>query len=612
MQMLDITCKLSVIIPCYNTEMYMEDCLKSVLAATEGKGISAEILIVDDFSEDGSIKIAEKMAASSAAIRILHAERETRGPGHARNVAINVAKGEYIAFVDSDDLVVPDIYERMIASLEYHHSDICVCDVSRLKGNKQQFSLPHNRAFSHITMPVTTLKDSPSLVFGVMCWNTVCRRSFLNDWEIRYSEDMLYEDFLYCFQLMEKAHSISFVRNVEYLWRIRDERNLSITQRYNDLQNLLDRTKGNRQILDYVRQTGVAPEILAALFDKILCVFPATMLSGASSMSDEELSERVRIMREFAQEYIPEAAYGNLPIVWNQIWNEILTGDLSALRKCNLYRLNGFYSVPIYRINGHYELRPNTSIITIDRRDVQHDYAYSIPVCHIRSAVACGQALQLTGWLYNKRISMPKSEDQKVQAYLYNDVTGERKSLPTEFVPAEELTAEEGPVLNYDDYTNYTYDYRGCGFSITLNPEKLLENPPGEYLVLLEYENPLIQGERILRGMHRNAVSKLKGLHLENSTKTLDLSVDPRTTLQLTIKEKTKMKRLLEERDALKERVSELETVCEDLSRRLKDRSNEIEVEKTVAKPRALRVSRTFRIGKAIRRLPRIIRNVFR
>lgn len=531
-------CKLSIIIPFFNTEHYLEECLSSVVRATEGKGIPAEIILVDDFSSDGSLDIAKRFAEKCSFVHVLSSEKKTRGPGHARNVGLAEAHGEYIAFVDSDDVVVEDIYERALASLEYHNSDICVCSVSRLSGSKQIFSVAQNRGFSHAVSPCTTPEESPDLVFGILCWNSIVRRAYLHENKIDYPENTLYEDFLYCIKIVSNAGKISLLQNVEYLWRVRDDSTSSITQSYDEEQNFLDRAEMNRQTLSYARENVESRAVMNSLLTKILMLYPATMLSGAGRMSDEILSSRIREMAGFAHDYIPEDAYNIIPVIHEQIWRNILDGNTAEVRRAIMYYSKNYYTTPIIEKSAHFEQILNPRIIKISRRNVEHDFRQSIPICHVRSASYAESDITLHGWLYFKRISVPAVGMQNVRAYLYNDITGERIALPTQDVPATELMKTDTSVFNYDDYASHDYDYLGCGFDIILSPEKLLEEVhPGKYLIMLEYDNPLKSGERVLRGMHKNAVAKLSNLNYINANRELIISVDPRQTLQLELRE---------------------------------------------------------------------------
>lgn len=114
--------KVSIIVPIYNVEKYIERCIDSIINQTL-KDI--EIILVDDGSTDRSGEIADDYAKKDSRIIVIHKENE--GQGAARNIGIDIAKGEYIGFIDSDDWIDINMYERMYYSVKESKSDIGVC-----------------------------------------------------------------------------------------------------------------------------------------------------------------------------------------------------------------------------------------------------------------------------------------------------------------------------------------------------------------------------------------------------------------------------------------------------------------------------------------------------
>ena len=99
---------ISVIVPVYNIEKYIERCVRSICVQTYK---NLEILLVDDGSTDGSGEICERLAKEDERIRVFH--KENGGSSSARNLGIREAKGEYLGFIDSDDYIEPDMYELL-------------------------------------------------------------------------------------------------------------------------------------------------------------------------------------------------------------------------------------------------------------------------------------------------------------------------------------------------------------------------------------------------------------------------------------------------------------------------------------------------------------------
>ena len=137
---------LSVIIPIYNVEEYLVACLNSVNKAIHG--IDAEVIMVNDGSEDSSGSIAKDYSESHD--KFSYYEIEHGGLSKARNYAVDIAKGRYITFFDSDDVICPNIYHNMLAAAKYHNADIVTCDLSRLNGERWLPSPPHQLAFNKV------------------------------------------------------------------------------------------------------------------------------------------------------------------------------------------------------------------------------------------------------------------------------------------------------------------------------------------------------------------------------------------------------------------------------------------------------------------------------
>ena len=114
---------ISVIIPVYNVEKYLKRCVDSVLCQI---GISSEIILVDDGSTDSSGKMCDNYASKNPNIKCIHIEN--CGPATAKNRGYDIAKGNYVAFIDSDDEIKHDMFSVMLRSGYLHDADIVCCN----------------------------------------------------------------------------------------------------------------------------------------------------------------------------------------------------------------------------------------------------------------------------------------------------------------------------------------------------------------------------------------------------------------------------------------------------------------------------------------------------
>ena len=113
---------ISVIVPVYNVEKYLKRCVDSLLRQSYPE---LEIILVDDGSTDDSGKLCDELALTDKRIKVVH--QKNRGLGPARNTGMDHMSGEYVAFVDSDDWIEPDMYRHMLSAMSEHHCDVATC-----------------------------------------------------------------------------------------------------------------------------------------------------------------------------------------------------------------------------------------------------------------------------------------------------------------------------------------------------------------------------------------------------------------------------------------------------------------------------------------------------
>ncbi len=240
---------LSVVVPIHNVEPYLADCLDSILAQTYR---DLEVILVDDGSTDGSPEIAGRYAARSRGWRLIRTENH--GLGAARNRGVAEATGEYLAFVDSDDLVPEDAYSAMVSTLADSGSDFVVGSVQQLVDGELVEPEFIRRGVERRRIGITA-SDVPWILRNVFAWNKVFRRSFYEGAGIRFPEGVRYEDQPAIMRAYLTAERFDIIRRPVYTWRVRSDGS-SITQRRADLGDLEDRLTTKRLTTDVVRTYG--------------------------------------------------------------------------------------------------------------------------------------------------------------------------------------------------------------------------------------------------------------------------------------------------------------------------------------------------------------------
>lgn len=208
--------KVSVIIPAYNNEPYIAECVNSVLNQTYE---NYEIIIVDDASEDDTLYIAKELALQNDCIRIINND-ENKGQGYSRNYALNIATGEYVIFLDSDDFLEPVTLEVVVKKIMKDKSDFVVFDWKYYKtANKTYSYVNKDEYFSKKFL----IRDECLDLLSAKCYFSVNRlysKKFLKDNDIKFGEGHLYEDWEFLVKSCMKAKKVSLVPSPLYTVRL--------------------------------------------------------------------------------------------------------------------------------------------------------------------------------------------------------------------------------------------------------------------------------------------------------------------------------------------------------------------------------------------------------
>ncbi|MFI7541116.1 CDP-glycerol glycerophosphotransferase family protein [Actinoplanes sp. NPDC049599] len=224
----------SVIVPIYNVEPFLRDCLDSLRAQTY---TALQVLMVDDGSTDGCAAIAEEFAAADPRFELIR--QANAGLSAARNVAVPVARGEYLAFVDSDDVLAAHAYELLVQALA-GGADFASGAVRRYSSRGTYRGAPHNDAIGPTDLD-THVSRNAKLLRDRTIWNKLYRRSFYDAHGFTFPVGRLFEDVPVTVPAHALAGSVAVVNEPIYFWRVREGAVRSITQSDNDLRNLVDR-----------------------------------------------------------------------------------------------------------------------------------------------------------------------------------------------------------------------------------------------------------------------------------------------------------------------------------------------------------------------------------
>lgn len=218
--------KISIIVPVYNVQMYLQECLDSVLGQAFD---DYEVICINDGSTDDSLLILESYAQKDERIKIV--TTENKGLSAARNLGMELATGEYICFLDSDDMLEIDALDRMCRGVSEQHIDMLIFDAKVIYSSEGIKNANNISAYFFRKGDEIKISKGSEVFCELIERNeyivSAClmlvKKSFIEKENIRFYEGMLYEDVLYSAQCYLLAKKVKYVKDINYVYRIRED-----------------------------------------------------------------------------------------------------------------------------------------------------------------------------------------------------------------------------------------------------------------------------------------------------------------------------------------------------------------------------------------------------
>lgn len=202
-------CEISIIVPVYKVEKYLKKCVDSILAQTF---TDFELILVDDGSPDDSGKICEEYAEKDARVRVLH--KENGGLSSARNAGIEVAKGKYLGFIDSDDYIAEDMYELLYNTIIKEDADLSICGIYDVYEGKAPIVKPTIEKV--VSAEEALLLILQGNIISVHAVNKLYKRELFSS--IRYPEGKYHEDSFIIVDLLNQCHKVAINSKQKYYY----------------------------------------------------------------------------------------------------------------------------------------------------------------------------------------------------------------------------------------------------------------------------------------------------------------------------------------------------------------------------------------------------------
>lgn len=266
--------KVSVIVPVYNVEKFIDKCLNSLVNQTLKE---IEIIVVNDGSPDNSQKIIDKYVKKYPD-KIKSYIKENGGQGSARNYGLEKANGEYIGYVDSDDFVEKDMYKKLYNKAKENNYDIVVC------GNYNVSEDYQNKNIDTFINNYNT--DLENIFFGKMAvWNKIYKRDILIKNKLEFKEKVWYEDLAFTLKAIMNSNTFAFIDEPLYDYLIREgstmnnsnvQRNLEILDAFNDILSYIQHNKKEEYFskieflaIDHIYISAIVRVLKAEADDKV-------------------------------------------------------------------------------------------------------------------------------------------------------------------------------------------------------------------------------------------------------------------------------------------------------------------------------------------------------
>lgn len=334
----------SIIVPVYNAEKYLQRCVDSILSQDYPH---FELLLMNDGSTDASGRICDEYEKKDQRVRVIH--KKNTGVSDTRNQALDMAQGEYVQFLDSDDWIVPEATRLLVRSMERYQCDMVIADFYRVSGERlaQKGDIEEDKVMTRQEFAACMIENPADFYYGVL-WNKLFRRKIIEDYQIRMDVSVSWcEDFLFNLEYIRHASSFYALQVPVYYYL---KRKGSLVTQGNSIVNTV-RMKTNifeyynefyKDVYDHEDYANIKRQVYSFLW---AAAKDGAVLPGSKKLGEE----RRQIMREEVE--------GDSTIMSLYRFRQLLEYQLGFLAKkhnlsmdetrilCTLYQCGAFKSM---------------------------------------------------------------------------------------------------------------------------------------------------------------------------------------------------------------------------------------------------------------------------
>lgn len=319
---------ISVIVPIYNVEKYLRECVDSILAQSYS---NLEILLVDDGSPDKCPEICDEYAKKDNRVKVIH--RNNGGLAYARNVGIANSSGDYLTFIDSDDLVANEYIEHLYNGLAENGADVSIASFCSFDNENKLIVLNNYVAFQRMSIQCcfenyTSINTNTSMTF-ITAWNKLYKKELFI--EIKYPEGKLYEDAFTTYKILKKAIKIVYSPMKLYYYRLNPQSILGQSFQ----KKHLEMVEAFRGAFDYFKNMGDFE--ISAMFIPPLLMREIYCWWGAKNLLKDDCLAK-KILEDYKKDSKNLRNTNNIGLLWFLIFKIIAFCPwlYAWYRKCSL------------------------------------------------------------------------------------------------------------------------------------------------------------------------------------------------------------------------------------------------------------------------------------
>lgn len=296
--------RVSVIVPVYNVENFLKECLNSILAQTF---YDIEIICVNDGSTDNSLEILQSYASKDNRINIIN--QKNGGLSSARNTGLSVAKGEFICFLDSDDYIESTLIEKNVQIMDEF-------DVDFVNFEAEVFGFSNEKLQKYLKNKYKGLVDfnyNKARKTNIHVWNKFYKKSLIDKWNLKFIEGLLYEDIFFNWIYFLRSKRAYYLSETLYQYRIRSSSIMVQSEEQKDFQKALHHLYNIEGLLNYFANDDEFWRKNKKYFLRILRVYYKRTLELSPSDKLDDVTEVYKNLYEkFVNIFVKK--YNLLPI----------------------------------------------------------------------------------------------------------------------------------------------------------------------------------------------------------------------------------------------------------------------------------------------------------